>query len=208
MAKLDISREKRKKLKKIKKDLFKKEGHIKQEVFNTHFNYVERREGKEGVEKLKKVLKELGVEVDFENIESFEWTREAYSALCIVAAKIVFDWTEDDVFEMGALAPKVSFVFKMFLKYLASPKKAFEKADFYWDKHYDFGTLEPTEFNEKENYAVLRVKDFKFHPLLCTYKAGYIKSIAELAIDSDDLKIKETKCMFNDDPYHEYVISY
>ncbi len=208
MVKLGISKKKWKELKKIKKDLFKKEGHVKEEVFNTHFNFIERKEGKEGVEKVKKVLKKLDVPVDFENIESFEWTREAYSSFCIITAKIIFDWTEEDVFEMGTLAPKVSFVFKMFFKYFTSPKKVFEKASFYWDKHFDFAALEPVEYNKKEKYVIVRVKGYKFHPLLCIFQAGYIKSIAELAIDTKNLKIEETKCMFNGDPYHEFLISY
>lgn len=208
MNKLGIEKAKWRKLKKIAEDLFQKEGNVKQEVFNTHFNYIEKKEGKEGVKKVKKILKELGVKEDLDKIESFEWVREVYSALCIVIAKIVFDWTETDVFKMGAAAPKASFVFKMFFKYFASPKKVFKKSSTYWKKHYDFASLEPVEYNDEKNYFVLRIKEFKFHPLLCIFQAGYIKSIAEISINSEEIKIEETKCMFDGDPYHEFKINY
>ena len=162
-----------------------------------------------GVEKLKAIedkMAGLGYPLDFSKINIGEWYPEALSVLIILVAKDLFNWTEKDIFEMGNSAPKYSFISKIVMRYFLSLEKIIKEIPNYWKSHFDFGELESYEFNEKEKYLILHEKGYKFHPLLCIYHSGYFLRIAQFAIKSKEITIKETKCMFKGDSYHEYLI--
>jgi hypothetical protein len=78
----------------------------------------------------------------------------------------------------------------------------------YWKKHLDCGRLEVFQFDEEKKCIVLHEKDFKFHPVICTYHAGYYQGISEYVIRSKKISTEETKCVFKGAPYNEYVITW
>ncbi len=195
-------------LEEIAKELLAYPGMVRGEIFRTHAEYIKLREGEEGLRRLKEKMKELGAPINFSETKPFEWVREGVSSLSIVTAKEIFNWTEKDVFEMGRYAPKVSFIIKLFVRYLVSPKKVFEEASKYWDKHFNFGSLEPVEYNEEKGIIRLRVRGYKTHPTLCIFHAGFFKGIIEFTIKSNKLDIKEVKCMHKGDDFHEYLITW
>lgn len=164
-----------------------------------------------GVEKLKAVegkMTELGYPLDFSKINVGEWYPEALSVLIILVAKDLFNWTEKDIFEMGNSAPKYSFISKIVMRYFLSLERIIKEIPNYWKYHFDFGGLESYKWSEKEKYLILQEKGYKFHSLLCIYHSGYFLRIAQFAIKCKKITIKETKCMFKGDPYHEYLIEW
>jgi len=187
-------------------ELSKIPGNVKGAIFQSHAVFIRFKKGDQGVKMVEEKLKELGHPLKFEEIKSLGWYPEALSSLVVVVAKDVFNWTDKDIFEMGNFAPKTSFVISLMVKYLLSPQIAFKAAGELWKKHLDFGELEAREFNKKEKYIVLRVKGYKFHPLLCIYGQGYYLRVAQFVIKSAKITIEETKCMFKGDPYHEYIL--
>lgn len=189
-------------------NLMKIEGNVRGEGLLTNIEYVRLRKGEEGVKAVEKKLEELGYPVVSKKIQPLEWYPEALGVLVILVIKEVFNLTDKDIFEMGAFAPRISFVIKMLLKYFLSARKSFKESPKYWSANYDFGELEAHEFNEKKKYVVLRVKKFKFHPILCVYLAGYMLQFAKYVIKSKEVTIKETKCMLKGNLYHEYVIKW
>lgn len=203
-----MKRNKEKSLKEIANNLMKIKGNVKGEVLRISAAYIAEKEGEKGVEVIEEKLKELGYSLKFKEIKPLRWYPEALSVLVILVAKDVFNWKNSDIFDMGNSAPKYSFIVKLLLKYLISVEKIFEECPKYWRKHFDFGELEPVEINTKEKYAIIRVKGYKFHPLICLYHAGYFLRLVQLSIRSKKITIKETKCMFKGDPYHQYLIKW
>ena len=126
----------------------------------------------------------------------------------MLTAKDLFNWQEKDIFEMGSLAPKNSFVAKILMKYFISLERFMAEVPKYWKKHLDVGELEVYEFDEKKKYIVLREKGFKVHPILCVYHAGYYQGITKYIIKSEKISVEETKCVFKGDPYNEYLIKW
>ena len=61
---------------------------------------------------------------------------------------------------------------------------------------------------EEKKYIVLREEDFRFHPVICVYHAGYYQGISEYVIGSKKISVEETKCVFKGGPYNEYVITW
>jgi len=63
--------------------------------------------------------------------------------------------------------------------------------------------MEVSKFNEENKELVIRLKDFKLHPLYCIYLEGYIERV--LLFVEQGVETRETKCPFRGDPYHEYT---
>ena len=122
--------------------------------------------------------------------------------------KEVFNWQEADFKNMGNEAPKHSFIVKLMIKFFISPRVAFSHAPDYWIKHYNVGVLETTEFDEEKRHAVVRIKEFKTHPIYCRYLEGYFQKLFQIMLPNKKVEIEEAKCMFKDDAYHEYRVNW
>lgn len=177
-------------------------GRVKGEIFRTHADYIKSKEGEDGIKKVEEKMAELGVPINFSSIKSFDWFSEGLSSLTIVVAKEIFNWTEEDVFEMGRFAPKFSFIIKVMIQYLASIDTLFENTKKYWDKHFDFGYIE-TSLDKEKKQMIVKEYEFNTHPLSCVYHAGYFKGLCEFAVKSKDIKVKYT---YQKNGYNEYII--
>lgn len=195
-------------LKQIAENLMQIKGNIRGEVFRTHEIYIRLKEGEKGVIEVEEKMAELGCPLKFKEIRALDWYQEALSVLAILVAKELFGWNEQDIYEMGNQAPKYSLIIRLVMKYFFSIRKAVEESPGYWVKHYDFGELEVAEFNEGKRQVILRIKGYKFHPLICSYHRGYFTRITQLASGSNNVTTEEVRCMFKGDPYHEYQIRY
>jgi len=183
-------------------------GNVRGEILRNIFTYILAKKGKEGVRTVEEKLKELGHSLKFEEIHFFEWYPNSLALLVMLVIKKVFNWSDSDFFNMGNSAPKFSFIIKMMMKYLISVQKVCLEAQKYWEKHFDFGELEPVTVNEKEKYIIVRVKGHKFISSVCAYNAGYFLRVLQFCVKSKNITINETKCMLRGAPYHEFVIKW
>lgn len=167
--------------------------------------YICQKYGKEKLQLLEKKMEELGYPLEFKKIKSAEWYPESLNVLAFIVAKNLFGWK--DLFEVGYETPKFSFGVKIFMR-LISPQKVFEEASKTWSKFLDCGKLEPYEYNAKERYAILRLKDYNFHPGMCSYYAGFLKRILDYVQESEKTEVKEIKCTHKGDPYHEFLLKW
>ncbi len=195
-------------LQKIADELKNFPGKVKGEAFWTRLEYIRKKEGESGIKKLEEKMEQLGVPIKLDGVESTEWINEGINSLCVPVAKEIFNWAEEDVFDLGRFAFKTSFLTKTILTYLISPKTALNAIPKYWKNYYDFGEMEAVTYNEKEKYAVIRKKGYKTHPLLCIQHKGYLTAGANLLLKDKDVNIEETKCMHKGDDYHEYRITW
>lgn len=194
-------------LKQLADDLMKIKGNVKGTIFHAHEAFIRSKKGEEGVIKIEEKMAELGYPIKFRDIKPFSWYPDALSVSVVIVAKEIFNWRESEVFEMGKAAPKISMIVRLLLKHFVSIKKVFEECPKFWRRHVDFGTLENTEFNGKEKYAILRVRWHGFHPLICIWLAGYIYGIGSFVL-KQKIKVLEIKCSFRGDSWHEYKISW
>lgn len=178
-------------------------------VFQTDAEYVQNKKGKEGLLKVKEELKKIGCPVDYENIKATGWYPLGLRAISLLAIKKVFDWGDKEIEDMGNAAPKYSFIVKMFLKYFSTIRMTYDESPKYWVKHYTTGQLETPGYSLKDKYFLVRLKNFKVHPILCVYLGGYFIRISQYLLkNTKNNKVKETKCVFRGDPYHEFVVTW
>ncbi|MCD5396468.1 MAG: hypothetical protein LR000_02275 [Candidatus Pacebacteria bacterium] len=183
-------------------------GNVKGAVILADLEYVRRKGGMEAQGKIQRRLKELGFNISLKEIKPMSFYPEYLSVTVILLAKEVLHLDDDGIFEMGKTAPKLSIFIKLLTKFFASVERCFKETPKYWAKHFDFGEIETVEFNPKKKYAIIRVRGYKFHPIMCVYHKGYFLEIAQLALGKRPVKIAEIRCMFKGDPYHEYKISW
>ncbi len=195
-------------LKEKARELMAKEGNIKGETVNFILQYIKQKEGEEGFSQVKEKLGELEVPIDIEKVKSFSLIKESFVALLIITCKELFNWTDEDVFNMGKEEPKNSLIVKLLMKYLVSMEKTFEKAPDFWRKFYDFGYLESVEFNENKKYFILRLHKYDIDPVMCKYLAGFFHTMVSFALREGAVSVEETKCIHKTDEYHEYVIGW
>jgi hypothetical protein len=184
------------------------EGEVKGVVFQTDAKYLLEKVGKEALKKVEEKTKEWGYPIDYKNIRPFGWYPIGLRVISLLAITESLNWGEKEIFEMGNAAPKFSIVVKMLLKYFVSLKKSVSEVPNYWQKHYTVGKISCPEFHESEKWLVIRLEGLKIHPILCSYFAGYFLRIAQYVIKSPKIEIKEIKCMYRGDPYHEYYINW
>ena len=190
-------------------EIMKIEGKVRGAVFQTDARYVLEKKGKKGLEMLKEEIKKTGQPISYdEKISATGWYPLSWRVLSLLTIQRIFNWGEKEIFDMGTQAPKYSFIVKALLRYFVSLEKTFTESAEYWEEHYSVGELGAPEIDIKGKHLVLRLKDFKIHPILCPYFKGYFKAIARLSVRTERMTIKETKCMFRGDPYHEFVIDW
>ncbi len=189
-------------------NLMQIKGNVRGGVIQANVVFIRGKTGEEGLKAIENKMAEFGYPFEFNKIKIGEWYPEALSVSIILVAKDLFNWTEKDIFEMGNSAPKYSFISKVVMRYFLSLERIIKEIPNYWKNHFDFGELESYKFSEEEKYLILHEKGYKFHPLLCIYHSGYFLRIAQFAIKSKEITVEETKCMFKEYPYHEYIIKW
>ncbi len=182
-------------------------GNVKGDAINLHAAYVRKMEGDDGLRKVEEKLKELGYPLEFAKVNKFEWYPIYLADLVILVSKEVFNWSDEDIFRMGKESVKHSFIFRLLLSHTLSVEKLFKSTSYMWKRYFDYGDIEPVKM--EEDHILVRMKEYKVHPLVCQhYYPGYFLTLVKICLPDKKITIKETKCFFKGDPYHEYKIEW
>ncbi len=155
--------------------------------------YVKEKEGEEKFAELEKLLKKMGVDIsNVGDLTNTELIPEHVPQAFIVAAARLFNWTEEDVFEMARSAVPLSLHLKVFIKYFASIEKGVKATGKFWRREYTRGYLEAEKFKKKGKHGeiVLSLNDFKNHPLIYAFIRGFISHEVQLITGADKVEVK------------------
>lgn len=182
------------------------EGQVRGVAFQTDAHYVERTYGKEGLAKVEARLKQLDVPLTYRTVKATEWYPVYMRAASLLIIKEVLGLSDDDIRQMGLVAPKVSFFMRTMIHLFSSPEMILKNADIFWQKHFNKGKLVFQHFDPAGN-ASLILKDFAVHPVLCRYFEGFFVNVVRLTTITDpNSKCVEKKCVHNGDAGHEFWI--
>jgi hypothetical protein len=184
-------------------------GKVKGVAFHTDAEYVLQKKGEAGLSKVEEELRGIGCPIGYKKNEATGWYPLGLRLVSLLAIKKAFDWSDKEIENMGKAAPKYSFIVKMLLKYFLTVEMTYKESPKYWVKHYTVGKIETPGYDLKKKYFLIRLKDLKAHPILCTYLGGYFVTLSQYLLkNTKDNKVKETKCMFKGDPYHEFLVTW
>lgn len=185
------------------------EGKVKGNALKNDLKYLRKTEGQESVEKLERALQQKGIDISFDEVKSMEWYPIQWQVEFLLQTKELFNWTEEEIFEMGYHAPQYSLLFKLFLRYFTNMDSALKRSNKYWRKHFTIGEIEYHKPNPNKKEIVFNIKNFKVHPVICTDLRGYIKFFIEILTDSDKIQIDEVHCPFKDKAdFHQFNIKW
>jgi hypothetical protein len=162
---------------------------------------VKEKEGENGFNDLVKELAKYDFKLpDVKKLGPMEWAPRFLPRIFLIGAIYFFDWTEEEVFNMGKKFITYSKPIKIFMKWFSSTKSTIEKIAKDWNKYYTHGSASIKEFNENKKYSVLEIKDFDIHPLTIMYFEGIFTKILEIATGSKKVEVKE----FENKDNHKY----
>ncbi|MDA3803074.1 MAG: hypothetical protein PF488_04275 [Patescibacteria group bacterium] len=127
--------------KKELKKLLKIKGVVRGSVLKTDLQYVLDKKGEEGIKKIKREIKKIVPDFDYNEVKNTDWYPIGWRALSLLIIIETFNWDEEEVFRMGQAAPKNSFIAKTILRFFVSLKKTVEEIPKYWRKHYSVGKM-------------------------------------------------------------------
>jgi len=140
-------------------------------------------------------------------MRALDWCPLGLRILSLLVIKDTFQWGDDGVRAMGYAAPAHSFITKLFMRALASPKAAFSRAPVYWSSHYSEGKME-VEFHDDLSLITFVVSDFGGHPVLCKHIEGYLERAGQFVMPKHKVRLREVKCLFRGDAYHQYDLNW
>lgn len=188
-------------------NLMRIKGGVRGEVFITDREFVLSERGEEGLKRVEEGLEKLGYPIKYREIDAMTFYPIGLRALSLLAIKKVFNWGDKKIEMMGANAPKISLIIKLFMQFFLSMQQAVNQASKMWGKHYTVGNLVPVELNEEEKFVIVRLEKLNLHPIFCSFLGGYLAKIVEM-VTKTPATWKEEKCAFRGDEFHEYLIKW
>ncbi len=181
-------------------------GEIRGLGFQTEANFVREKRGKEALKKLENEMARLGH--PYSGIRTMDFYPIGLLVVALLSIKRLFNFTDEDFREMGKFEAKSSLVIRLFMKYFVSLDKVSKEASKIWRKYYSKGDLSIAEMDEEGKRVVIKLENFKLHPILCHVLMGYFLSIIKMIVRSDQITCEETKCVHKGDEYHEFIIKW
>jgi len=199
-----ISREELERIKKIR-------GEIRGVILKTDISFITRKSGKGSLEKIESRMKQLGYPFKYSEIKLLKFYPIRLRVISLLVMKEVLGFSDEQIREMGAQVPKDFFVLRLSMSLLGfakDPKKLYENAPGVWKKFITIGEFIVPKFEEKagRGRVIDRIKDFKIHPILCTYLLGILAHFHEIARRVERVDVQELKCPFKGDEYHEFLM--
>lgn len=183
------------------------EGEARGVALKDDLDFVLEEKGEQGLKKVEAKMKELGYPLKYKEIRSMDFYPMGLANLLLLVIQEAFNFNEQDLERWGGAIVKFSIFTKIFLKYFGSLKLIAREAPKIWVKHYTIGELEMPDFSEEKKYVILRIKNFKTHPIHCPLLKGMFSKITQMVVKSP-ASCKETKCMFKGDEFHELLLTW
>ncbi|MFH1450998.1 MAG: hypothetical protein ABIF89_00075 [bacterium] len=163
--------------KKELQEFLKIKGEIRGVTFETDVKYVVSKWGDEGLERLMKRAKEMGIDLPYKSAETMNWYPLGLRTVSLLLIKDEFNLDDEQIKDMGRMAPHFSFIAK-FLFSLFLPLKIFTKdVPRFWKEHYTVGKMVVMESNEEKKIIIVNLEDVELPPVLFTYLNGYLESV-------------------------------
>jgi len=200
-------------LKEIKK-IMEIPGNVKGSAFKGELEYILKKKGRKGLKAVEKKTEMLGYPIKYKEIEETKWYPIGLKMISFYAFLTTFNWGRKELAEIAESSTKMSFIVRLFMRHFFSVEQVFRATSRLWGRYFDTGLIEIVDFHNVEKrggsgYGILRIKNFKLHPLHCFYLGHFFIGVAKLTDPRlKEVKIEETKCMFRGDNYHEYLLKW
>ncbi len=190
-------------------ELMKISGEIRGIVIKADAQFIERRKGKESLEKVEKEMERLGYPLKYDEIRAMGFYPIGLRTLNLLVIKQALNFSEKDIREMGMESAKVPALIRFFMKHFLQRKDVFfRKIPMLWKKFSTLGRLENVMFDERNRKLIVALKDFDVHPLYCLHIQGLFYTLLKIITGSNQVSCEETKCVYKGDECHEFLLKW
>jgi hypothetical protein len=167
--------------------------------------------GEKGLRAIEKESKILGLPFVSEKIQESEWYPTGMFVEIFYILQEKFNFKKRDFAELGEKVAKFSPIIRFLMKYFAVPEKIAKiAAPRLWRRFFDVGEAEVCEFEDSKTGGslIVRIKDFKLHPLHFLYLGHFLLGMTKLVKKFKEATVEENKSPFRGDKYQEYLIKW
>jgi hypothetical protein len=190
-------------------EIEKIEGKIIGNASKNKFNFVLEKVGKEGIRKIEEEMRKIGHPIKYEEMKNFNWYPAKEDLYLTVIIKRLFNFSDDEIREMGRFNARISLIAKTMMRYFISIEKVAKEVGNYWRKYRTIGKLEAEKIDIENKEIVLVLKDFTGHPIFCRFLEGYFWQISSYVIsEKENLKVEEIECVFKGGKVHRFKITW
>jgi len=193
--------------KQIADKLMGAEGEARGIALKSHAEFILKELGPEGLKRLEDTMTEIGCPIRYKELESMKFYPMGMEIITLLAIKKAFGFDDKKFEEIGAFGSKISLILRIFMKYFISIKLVANQAPNIWGKYYTVGNLKATQVDADKKQVILKLENFKLHPLHCIHLKGYFASVVKMVVKGN-VVCQETKCPFSGDEYHEFLIKW
>lgn len=176
-------------------------------LFKTASKFILKEKGEEGLKKLEETITNLGYPIKFQKIRAMDFYPMGLYAVTLVTIQGLFNFNEEKFIEMGKFESKISLIIRLFIRYFFSIDVVVKQASKIWRTYFTIGDISVAELNKEKKYGVLKVENFRLHPLHCQILKGYLPGVVQMVVGSKVI-CEETKCPFRGDEYHGFSLKW
>lgn len=188
-------------------ELMKIKGEVRGISLKADGEFILEKKGRGALKKLEARLSEIGQPIEFKKIKIMNFYPLGLRAIVLLAIKDIFGFTGEDIISMGEFQSKLSLILRTFMKYFFSLERMIKESQNLWRKYYTVGTAKVIEFDEEKKYGVIRVEDFKLHPLHCWILHGFFRSLVKMVVGAP-VTCVETECIFKGGKHHDFKLTW
>ena len=165
--------------------------------------------GREGVRRLEEEIAKLDFQIDLGDIKEMQLYPLGLAITVLVIMKRVFNFNDKDFQEIGGRGVKVSVVIRSLMQFLTpfSFEQIVEKLPDIWKRINPIGVLKVVKFSQDGTYLILRLEDYRTHPIQCQIIIGAFSSLIKI-ISGKKTICEEVKCIYGGDEYHEFLLKW
>jgi hypothetical protein len=188
-------------------ELMKIKGEVRGISLKADGEFILEKKGEGGLKKLETKLSEVGQPIEFKEIKTMNFYPLGLKAIVLLAIKDTFGFTGEDISNMAEFQSKFSLILKTFMKYFFSLERMIKESQNLWRKYYTVGTAKVVEFDEEKRCGVIRVEDFKLHPLHCWVLRGFFRSLVKMMVRAP-VTCVEIECIFKGGKHHDFKLTW
>ncbi len=192
--------------KELVRELMRIEGEARGIHFKNDADFILKEKSEVDLKKVEEELKKNGCPLKYKNIKNLGFYPIGWRAISLLAIQKVFSWNDEDMRKLGKFATNVSFIIRLYMKFFYSIEMIVNKAPKIWSEYFTKGQLAISDYNEKEKYAIIEIKNFALHPVYCRVLEGYFENFIKMITKTKEAKCQEKKCTFTGQDCHQFEI--
>ncbi len=187
-------------------ELMKTEGQIRGIAFQTETNFIREKRGKEALKKLENEMARLGH--PYSDIKAMDFYPLGLLIVALTIIKRLFSFTDEDFQELGSFEAKSSLIIRISMKYFISLDRIVKEVPQMWRKYYSIGDFQIMGLNKEKKEAVMKIENFKLHPIVCQIFIGYFTSLIRMITKSSQIVCERTECPSENNKCNEFHIKW